>query len=337
MPSNELPVLLGESEAFLEAVEAASRLAELERSALVIGERGTGKELFAARIHYLSPRWDKPFLKLNCAALNDDLLDAELFGHVAGAFTGAQRARPGRFEAADGGSLFLDELATMSQRLQEKVLRVIEYGEFEPLGSSETRKISVRVIGATNEDLPRAVEQGRFRGDLLDRLSFDVVTLPPLRARRDDILLLAEQFAQQMTRELERDLFAGFAPGAQAALLDYQWPGNVRELRNVVERSVYRHEAIERPIRHLIFDPFASPYRPQGSGQGADKQAGNATANAVQNYPMDIKAYLEEQEVKVLTKALADHQHHQGQTAKALGLSYDQLRTLVRKHRLNKS
>ncbi len=329
-----MPVLLGESEAFLEAVEAASRLAELERSALLIGERGTGKELFAARIHYLSPRWDKPFLKLNCAALSEDLLDAELFGHVPGAFTGAQRARPGRFEAADGGSLFLDELATMSPRLQEKVLRVIEYGEFEPLGSSETRKISVRVIGATNEDLPRAVELGRFRGDLLDRLSFDVVTLPPLRARRDDILLLAEQFAQHMSRELQRDVFAGFAPGAQAALLDYHWPGNVRELRNVVERSVYRHEAIERPIRHLIFDPFASPYRPVSA---RSESSGGVTEAAAQTYPMDLKSYLEQQEVKMLKKALADHQHHQGQTATALSLSYDQLRTLVRKHRLNKS
>lgn len=334
MPTSPLPVLLGESEAFLEAVEAASRLAELERSALVIGERGTGKELFAARIHYLSPRWDKPFLKLNCAALSEDLLDAELFGHVPGAFTGAQRARPGRFEAADGGSLFLDELATMSSRLQEKVLRVIEYGEFEPLGSSETRKISVRVIGATNEDLPRAVEQGRFRGDLLDRLSFDVVTLPPLRARRDDILLLAEQFAQHMTSELERDVFAGFAPGAQAALLDYAWPGNVRELRNVVERSVYRHEAADRPLRHLIFDPFASPYRPQTQPHTS---AQTQEAVALPRYPFDLKAFMEEQEVDVLKKALADHHHHQGQTAQALGLSYDQLRTLVRKYRLNKS
>ncbi|RZO86026.1 MAG: phage shock protein operon transcriptional activator [Oceanococcus sp.] len=334
MPTSPLPVLLGESEAFLEAVEAASRLAELERSALVIGERGTGKELFAARIHYLSPRWDKPFLKLNCAALSEDLLDAELFGHVPGAFTGAQRARPGRFEAADGGSLFLDELATMSSRLQEKVLRVIEYGEFEPLGSSETRKISVRVIGATNEDLPRAVEQGRFRGDLLDRLSFDVVTLPPLRARRDDILLLAEQFAQHMTSELERDVFAGFAPGAQAALLDYAWPGNVRELRNVVERSVYRHEAADRPLRHLIFDPFASPYRPQTQPHTSTQ---TQEAVALPRYPFDLKAFMEEQEVDVLKKALADHHHHQGQTAQALGLSYDQLRTLVRKYRLNKS
>lgn len=333
MSPNALPVLLGESEAFLEAVEAASRLAELERSALVIGERGTGKELFAARIHYLSPRWHKPFLKLNCAALSEDLLDAELFGHVPGAFTGAQRARPGRFEAADGGSLFLDELATMSPRLQEKVLRVIEYGEFEPLGSSETRKISVRVIGATNVDLPMAVEDGRFRGDLLDRLSFDVVTLPPLRARRDDILLLAEQFAQQMTSELERDVFAGFAPGAQAALLDYQWPGNVRELRNVVERSVYRHEASDRPLRHLIFDPFASPYRPIKASTASPVSAGAA---GIPRYPFDLKAFLEEQEVSVLKKALADHQHHQGQTAQALGLSYDQIRTLVRKYRLNK-
>lgn len=331
MPDVTLPPLLGESEAFLQAVEAASRLAALNRPALIIGERGTGKELIAARIHFLSPCWDGPFIRLNCAALSEELLDAELFGHVAGAFTGAQRARTGRFEAADGGSLFLDELATMSPRLQEKVLRVVEYGEFEPLGSSSTRRVSVRLIGATNEDLPAAVARGRFRGDLLDRLSFDVITLPPLRARRDDIALLAEHFAREMTRELEREAFAGFHADALELLVNHDWPGNVRELRNVVERSVYRHDGTLKPLREIIVDPFESPWRPRQSPPATTEKA---TVPAPRRYPFALREHLESEEISIIRQALADHQHHQRRTARALGLSYDQLRSALRKYQL---
>ena len=326
-----LPPLLGESEAFLQAVEAASRLAALNRPALIIGERGTGKELIAARIHFLSSCWDGPFIRLNCAALSEELLDAELFGHVAGAFTGAQRARTGRFEAADGGSLFLDELATMSPRLQEKVLRVVEYGEFEPLGSSSTRRVSVRLIGATNEDLPTAVAKGRFRGDLLDRLSFDVITLPPLRARRDDIGLLAEHFAREMTRELEREAFAGFHPDALELLVNHEWPGNVRELRNVIERSIYRHDGSLKPLREIIVDPFESPWRPRQPDSASDEKA---TVPARRRYPFALREHLESEEIGIIKQALADHQHHQRKTARALGLSYDQLRSALRKYQL---
>ena len=327
------PQLIGESEAFLQAVESVSRLAHLDRPALIIGERGTGKELFAARAHYLSPRWDGPFLKLNCASLSDELLDAELFGYVPGAFTGAQRQRAGRFELADGGSLFLDELATMSPRLQEKLLRVIEYGEFEPLGSSETRKVSVRIIAATNVDLPSQVDRKQFRGDLLDRLSFDVITLPPLRARGDDILILAEKFALDMTRELGHDSFAGFHEDARASLKAHSWPGNVRELRNVVERSLYRQDNPSRPVRQLILDPFASPWRPGSQLDGDESTAIVETPR----YPYDLRQHLEQLEIQLLRQGLADHQFHQGETARALRLSYDQLRSMVRKHSLNKS
>lgn len=329
MKNHELPPLLGESELFLEAVEAASRLAPLDRPALIIGERGTGKELIAARLHYLSGRWRGPLVKVNCAALGEDLLDAELFGHVPGAFTGATQRRIGRFERADGGSLFLDELGTMSPRLQEKLLRVIEYGSFEPLGSSETREVSVRVIGATNIDLPSAVSAGRFRGDLLDRLSFDVVTLPPLRARPDDILLLAEHFAQGMAQELGHSAFAGFAPRVCAQLQAHDWPGNVRELRNVVERAIYRHNDPSKPVANLIIDPFASPWRP-ASEPATFAAAGAAT----RRYPWSLAQALEAQEVAWLQQALADHQHHQGRTAEALQLSYDQLRNRLRKYQL---
>src|SRR3546814_5793520 len=183
---------VGQSLAFLDTVELAGRAAELNRPALVVGERGTGKELIAERIHRLSYRWSGPLIVMNCAALPDTLIEAELFGHEAGAFTGAMRARAGRFEEADGGTLFLDELGTLSAAAQERLLRVVEYGEVTRIGSSRPIRVDVRIVGATNENLPAAVKAGRFRADLLDRLSFEVITLPPLRHREGDVRVLAE-------------------------------------------------------------------------------------------------------------------------------------------------
>ncbi|HCR1924774.1 TPA: phage shock protein operon transcriptional activator, partial [Enterobacter kobei] len=228
--------LLGEANSFLEVLEQVSRLAPLNKPVLIIGERGTGKELIANRLHYLSGRWDGPFISLNCAALNENLLDTELFGHEAGAFTGAQKRHPGRFERADGGTLFLDELATAPMLVQEKLLRVIEYGELERVGGSQPLQVNVRLVCATNANLPERVAEEKFRADLLDRLAFDVVQLPPLRERRSDIMLLADQFAIQMCRELGLPLFPGFSDYAKETLLAYHWPGNIRELKNVVER-----------------------------------------------------------------------------------------------------
>ena len=230
--------MVGESPVFLMALEAVSQVAPLEKPVLVVGERGTGKELIAARLHYLSNRWDNEFLKLNCAAISDSLIESELFGHEAGSFTGATRAHQGRFERADGGTLFLDEVATTSGLVQEKLLRVIEYGEFERVGGRKTLRVNVRLVAATNEDLPRLASEGRFRMDLLDRLAFDVITLPPLRERAEDIPLLAEYFAINMASELGRDYFPGFTPAAETALETYRWPGNLRELKNVSLRRV---------------------------------------------------------------------------------------------------
>ena len=178
---------IGQSSAFLDAVERASRAAPLNRPVLVVGERGTGKELIAERLHRLSTRWDGPLVTINCAALPETLIEAELFGHEAGAFTGATRAREGRFEEADGGTLFLDELGTLSMGAQERLLRAVEYGEVTRIGSSRPVRVDVRIVGATNEHLPNMVEKGRFRADLLDRLCFEVITLPPLRVREGDI------------------------------------------------------------------------------------------------------------------------------------------------------
>ena len=245
--------LIGESPVFLEVLERVSRVAQLNRPVLVVGERGTGKELIAARIHYLSPRWDRPFVKLNCAALTESLLETELFGHEAGSFTGATRRRLGRFELANEGSMFLDELAITSDRVQEKILRVIEYGELERVGGNDTILTDVRIIGATNEDLPALAGQGKFRADLLDRLAFDVITLPPLRERTEDILPLATHFAVKMSGELGLELFQGFSEPALDLLMEYDWPGNVRELKNVIERAVYTALGNDEPISKIIF------------------------------------------------------------------------------------
>ncbi len=180
-----------------------------------MGERGTGKELVAARLHFLSKRWQQNFLKINCAAMNESLLESQLFGHEAGAFTGATKLRKGLFERADGGTLFLDELANAAMPVQEKILRVIEYGEFERLGGNDTISVNIRILAATNEDLPDLARQNKFREDLLDRLAFDVVTLPPLRERAEDILVLAEHFAVGMVKEIGGEYFAGFSSKVQ--------------------------------------------------------------------------------------------------------------------------
>jgi len=326
--------MIGESPAFLAVLERVSAAAAMHRPILVVGERGTGKELVAERLHYLSPRWDQPLIKLNCAAISESLLESELFGHEAGAYTDATRSRIGRFEAADGGSLFLDELASTTPTVQEKILRVIEYGQFERLGSSETRRVDVRLIGAANVDLPDLAAQGKFRSDLLDRLAFDVITLPPLRARPEDILPLAEAFAIRISHELGRELFAGFSTEVTRRLLSHHWPGNIRELKNVVERAVYRQEAPDKPVRELVLDPFDSPWRPDSSDGDND-----ATTNAPDpaRAPFDLRAFLNQQEKDLTEQALAFCGGNQRKTADRLGLSYDQLRGILRKHDLAKS
>ena len=199
--------ILGESKPMTRVFEQVSRAAPLDRPILVVGERGTGKELIAARLHFLSRRWDRPYVKINCGAFSEGILESELFGHEAGAFTSATKRQLGRFERAHGGSLFLDELGNLPLAAQERMLRVIEYGEFERVGGQTLIQIDTRLIAATNEHLPDRVTAGDFRGDLLDRLTFDVITLPPLRERGEDILRLAEFFGIQMASELGLDNF----------------------------------------------------------------------------------------------------------------------------------
>jgi psp operon transcriptional activator len=345
--------VIGQSGAFLDALERASRAAALDRPVLVIGERGTGKELVAERLHRLSPRWDQPLVIMNCAALPESLIEAELFGHEAGAFTGATKSRTGRFEEADGGTLFLDELGTLSMAAQDRLLRAVEYGEITRIGSSRPRRVDVRIVAATNEHLPDKVDRHEFRADLLDRLSFEVVTLPPLRARSGDIAVLADHFGRRMASEIGWERWPGFGPRALDQLLTHRWPGNVRELRNVVERAVYRWEG-GGPVDGIEIDPFASPFRPQGGAGGGSmsvdpKPKGDAPAAApdaapsqpeddpvvaCDTGPSDFKSRVARFERELLARALADHRFNQRSTAEALGLTYDQLRHALRRHDL---
>ena len=334
---------VGQSTAFLDALDRASAAAALNRPLLVIGERGTGKELIAERLHRLSPRWGAPLVTMNCAALPETLIEAELFGHEAGAFTGATRSRMGRFEEADGGTLFLDELATLSAAAQERLLRAVEYGEVTRIGSNQVITIDVRIVAATNEHLPALVEAGRFRADLLDRLSFEVITLPPLRAREGDVAVLADYFGRRMAAELEWLEWPGFSTDALEVLEGYDWPGNVRELRNVVERAVYRWGNPQRAVAAIDFDPFASPWRPAAPSKGTehlsrkeDLQVPAPDGVEMREVAFDLgfRAACLAYEKRLLENALDRCRHNQRRTAAMLKLSYDQLRHALRRHDL---
>ncbi|MGB0937550.1 MAG: phage shock protein operon transcriptional activator [Colwellia sp.] len=364
--------LLGQSNSFLEVLEQISQIAPLTKPVLIIGERGTGKELVAARLHYLSKRWEQSYLKLNCAALNENLLETELFGYDSGAFTGASKRHEGRFERADKGTLFLDEIANTSGLIQEKLLRVVEYGEFERVGGSRPITTDVRLVAATNEDLPTLAASGEFRADLLDRLAFDVITLPPLRERLEDIIMLAEHFAMNMARELEFELFSGFTEKAKRSLLEYSWPGNIRELKNVVERSVYRCNNPHLPVHDLVIDPFESPFRPTQNVRTNDRRSSlNENSPAVTdaisakgdtddtqisigaeptigastslqgvlskeplNFPQSLKSLSQQYEIDLIKSALSHCQFNQKKTAEALNLTYHQLRGYLKKYNL---
>ena len=313
---------LGQSEVFLALQEQLSRVAKVDRPVLIVGERGTGKELAAARLHYLSHRWREPFLTLNCAALSPTLIESELFGHEAGAFTGAVGRRAGRFEAARGGTLFLDEIGAVPLEAQEKILRVVEYGTFERVGGSEAIRADVRIIGATNADLPAMAEAGRFKRDLLDRLSFEVLCLPPLRHRREDILLLAGHFAARMAHELGRQELPEFSEEALALLESHGWPGNVRELKNVVERAVYRTDG--PVIREIQFNPFQN-----GFAESPPQDRVPSTSTLPDG---GLEAAVHDLERRMVAAALEKARFNQRKAAQLLRLTYHQFRGYYRKH-----
>lgn len=326
--SPESQPLIGEAPAFLEMLEHVSRAAPLSKPVLVVGERGTGKELIASRLHFLSDRWEQHVVKVNCAALTESILESELFGHEAGAFTGAAKTHIGHFERADGGTLILDELATISLRMQEKILRAIEYGEIQRVGGNETLRVDVRIVGSTNADLQALAAEGGFRKDLLDRLAFDVITVPPLRERVEDILPLSNAFAINMASELRWSFFPGFSARATSAMLRNRWPGNVRELKFAIERSVYRSSEPDKPIVDIAFDPFDSPFKIAGAPKTKAPAASRRKAPLL---PTDLQQRLVDTEVDLLEAALEKARYNQRLAADLLGLSYHQFRGKLRK------
>ncbi len=354
------PQPIGQSQAYLAILDRVSDSAVLERPVLLVGERGTGKELIAKRLHFLSPRWEKIFITVNCAAYTDERLDEELFGE---SFLDGREDTNGKFYHADEGTIFLDNIDAVSPRLQEKLMGAVEYGRYEASGEHAEQEVDVRVITASAIDLPSAVARGEFRADLLARLAFEVLTLPPLRARRDDILPLADHFGKKIAAELGAESFPGFTAEASEALLALDWPGNVRELKSIVERNTARawlaDETLSNPIGAgpagpLEFDPFDSPHRLKdkrplplahafGTKEiGAPPREAPMPSYALPAYPepdptLDgfqdrVMAF----ERKLIDEAMRISVNHQGKAADRLGLTYHQFRGLMRKHGLKK-
>ncbi|MBD3422162.1 MAG: phage shock protein operon transcriptional activator [Chitinivibrionales bacterium] len=324
-PQAALTEAIGSSDAFLAFQEALSKVAPVNRPVLVMGERGTGKELAATRLHFLSQRWQQPLITLNCAALPQNLIESELFGHEAGAFTGATTQRKGRFELADGGTLFLDEIGLMPMQVQKKILRVIEYSIFERVGGSQPVSCDVRIVAATNADLKKQSAENAFKEDLLDRLSFEVLHVPPLRQRQNDVVLIANHFAARMSIELELPASPTLSEQALEQLLSYAWPGNVRECKNVIERAVYKAE--KGVIHELTFDPFVSPWHNGFAEKHKQRRTSTSTTDFASTLP-EAKSRLE---LEHLTHALKKTQYNQRKAAALMGLSYHQFRGLYRK------
>lgn len=291
-----IPNLVGQASAMQSVVQVIQRVAPSDANVLITGENGTGKTIVAQSIHALSARASRPLLIVNAGGLSEGVFESELFGHVKGAYTDAKSDRVGRFELADGGTLFLDEISNISIAQQARLLRVLETGEFEPVGSSRTRKADVRILSATNADLQSEVASGRFRQDLLFRLNTIEIRIPPLRERRDDIPVLAAQFLQQHARRYRKDI-TGFEPSALQQLLQNLWPGNVRELDHAVERGVLMAQG--RTIRS---EDLSLSSRGEASGNLEDMS-------------------LEDVEALLIKKALARFGGNVSHAAKALGLS----------------
>jgi Nif-specific regulatory protein len=301
---------IAESRVILEKLEIARRAAATDSSVLLLGESGVGKELFAEQIHLASPRTTRPFIRVNCAAIPEPLLESELFGHVKGAFTDAIADRRGRFELADGGTIFLDEVADMPIALQAKLLRVIQNKTFERVGSSESMRVDVRIIAATNRNLEAQVAEKKFRADLFYRLNVLPINIPPLRERREDIPLLADFFLKKHSRETKKQI-QGFSDSAMQELLSYSWPGNVRELENAIERAVvFSRDDTIRP-EFLILN--------NGPIQDGDTYSQKTLREALNIFKKHF-----------ITKALEANGWHQTRTAQALDIQRSYLSKLVR-------
>ena len=311
------PGIIGESDAMQTVFKMVARVAPSDASVLIVGESGTGKELIAGAIHAASHRKQKPFIKVNCASIPEALLESELFGHTKGAFTGATKARQGRFYMADTGSIFLDEIAEMSVAVQSKLLRVLQEKSFEPLGSGKTIQVDIRVISATNRVLASEILENRFREDLYYRLNVVAITLPPLRSRKVDIPLLTSFFIEKYSRANQRHI-TGCTDSVKSLLMQHPWPGNIRELENVVERAVI-----------LTRGPRITPEDLPGSIL-PDIQEGEIPSSTESS-----EISLKEMEKKMILKTLEEAGGNRTRTSDILGISRRTLQLKLKKYGVN--
>ncbi|MEW6111611.1 MAG: sigma-54 dependent transcriptional regulator [Thermodesulfobacteriota bacterium] len=311
--------IVGKSPVMKEILETVAMVAPTEASVLILGESGTGKELIANALHQGSARSDKRFIKVNCAALPETLLESELFGHEKGAFTGAVNRRPGRFELADGGAIFLDEIGEMSLATQAKLLRVLQEREFEPLGSTRTVKVDIRIIAASNKVLLDEVKKGTFREDLFYRLNVVPIHLPPLRDRKEDIPLLAEHFLKIYNEKNNKNV-QGFHPRALDALMRYSWPGNIRELENIVERSV-----IFSREDYVIFSELPEVIR----------EASGDTLSLEVREGFKPGMTIREMERELIIRTLEDNDGNRTRTARILGITRRTLQLKLKEYDLD--
>ena len=318
--------LVGHDHRMLKIFDLVQAVADNRTTVLTTGESGTGKSLLARAIHHRSPRRDKPFVEVSCGSLPETLLESELFGHMKGAFTGAIADKPGRFLAADGGTIFLDEINSASPAMQVKLLRFLQERSFEPVGSSETKTVDVRVILATNVDLAQLVAAGGFRQDLYYRINVVTIKMPPLRERAGDILLLANHFLRQFCKETGREII-GFTDEALATLQRYEWPGNVRELENAVERAV----VLCRQPRIDVSD------LPESMGSISAKPISTAPRldDGIPDEPMSLERALETPERKIIERALQRNDWNRQATAAELDINRTTLYKKMRKYRLD--
>jgi DNA-binding NtrC family response regulator len=322
--STEQREIIARSEKMLETLAFVEQVAPARTTVLVTGESGTGKELIARAIHNMSQRTDKPFVTVNSANLPSELLESELFGYVRGAFTGAVAAKKGYFEVADGGSIFLDEIGTISMETQAKLLRVIQERDFTPLGDTTRRQVDVRIIAATNVDLRQAVDEGAFREDLFYRLNVISINLSPLRERREDILPLAKHFIRKYVAENNRQLTDQLSPEVLSAFEAYHWPGNVRELENVIERAVIiarGGELRREDIREEVLNP-----------QKTNAQTGGQRLATQIDLSRGISFYDEVNrfQIELIRRALEITGGHQSRAAKLLGMNTTTLNSKIR-------
>jgi two-component system response regulator PilR (NtrC family) len=323
--SHQFANIIGRSEAMLEVFKMIETVARTNSTILLTGESGTGKGLVAQAIHFHSLRRDKPMVSLNCGAMPESLLESELFGHMRGAFTGADTNKKGLLEVAERGTVFLDEIGEMSAVMQVKLLRVLQERRFRRVGGLEELQADIRVIAATNQDLTRAIADGRFREDLYYRINVIPISLPPLRDRREDIALLAGHFVEKYTQQMGKDI-SGISHEAMELLARYDWPGNIRELENVVERAV----ALE-PTPAILPDSLPATLR--GNGARATSASG-AAPEALPQTGFDLEAHVKEIERGYIAEALKRAGGVQVKAAELLGMSFRSFRYYVKKYNL---